>query len=1319
MSEGSEEFALFERVFAQVLGIDENEEFARELTLYAAELIHTLPPGWELIIGEGDLAGIPMYVYADTQETEWSHPYESEYRRRIQTRRNELIYQAEQNAIAQEEENERGNLLGSSSFNADTIETDYYENSEQYLDDEDAGGIDVTRNVAEQRIDTGSNEIEDYEGVFAEVLGVKAGEKYYLQLATLARDLMRILPDGWELLINEADNGVKVPYYFETARALSHWTHPFEEQYKEVIANKREEFANASTSPRSPLHTARSRRSEISVGTSGSMDESERQALIEAMFAGSLGINPLEEFAEELGDYAKELLQTLPGGWEVVVADNGSSADIFPLFVNATGESQLDHPMLAEHTESIIEMRNALTYGVLPGVYGDSAPQEGASAEPSAEFLAQQRAEEQAQQQAIAAAEAEEEARQAQEQQAVREEAERRAAEQAAATAAAAAEEEENRQREEAARAAAAEEEEEEEEVNRQREAAARVAAKELQLAEERGRAAALAAEEEARVAVAASAADDVSVTAVEAEASPSQAGEQQVTHSTAEVEVVAVAAKEASPRPHPADLEKAAEDADNDSVAAGSLGPAMEGTTPAAERAISAAQSVDGDDLAERSVLSEGTALTLGHASVDGHHIQSALEEFEELRPHPETPSMKVIGSVPDLPTEHRATPVQDVPEPALDSVPAEEVAAGDTDAALAETAAAVETAPAAALPEEVPTDSAAQGEQDAAQVACADSIVGEVTDGVAAETATELVAEREAEIESAIACAGDVIMTEIVTQFAKVAAKEALAQAAAEKEAEDRLEEERAAAARVERRAAEKKAAELAAEEARVKAEAEQAALDASATNLFQQELERARQTANQKAADAVEASAASDVVPLQRMPSEAAFSSEPDALSQTLGGAEIAQGMEEEKLDSASVPAPQLGNLAAPAVPPPVTGGFDLASIGNNAVRMNTQYLDALGSGKTKDDKRRTSKRVTTPDAPELAALKLRESSKDAAAGESSGAEGSGKESGNEAGKSGKAKLRPLSKVSPKKAAQKRKQDGVSVQHPPQSPNGTLRGLHKERLWEVKATKDSAELAVASIKWFTLGCYEKFDDAVSSRKTIAKLVISDSQGTILIDPRVDISDFDLVSARHAEERAAAGGDAAGDLPAADDTRELILGRVKRTMEKSCMIRVRKDLSRMQWVVETDELEISKITDRHRKKKGVDIEGKSEDAVKIKAKNALKAMQKAKETEGDFAFQTMRDLPPMDELIEADLLQVLSTAKSFGGFTLTSKLIEHEKKVKEELANKLGNKKKVVEAPQPVKAAKKEVAPLQRAASVSSKNRLILPDIASSKAK
>jgi hypothetical protein len=283
-------------------------------------------------------------------------------------------------------------------------------------------------------------------------------------------------------------------------------------------------------------------------------------------------------------------------------------------------------------------------------------------------------------------------------------------------------------------------------------------------------------------------------------------------------------------------------------------------------------------------------------------------------------------------------------------------------------------------------------QEEEEDGEVACADSIVGEVADGVAAETAMELVAEREAEIESAIASAGEAFTTAVVTQLAKIAAKEALAQAAAEKEAEDKLEEERAAVARAERRAAEKKAAELAAEEARIKAEADQAALDASATNLFQQELELARQTANLKvAADAAgSTSGAQDAGPLQRMSSEAAFSSEPDTLSQTLGGAEIAQGMEEEKLDSDRVPVPQLGNLAAPAVPAPVAGGFDLALIGNNAVRMNTQYLDALGSGKTKDDKRRTSKRVTTPDAPELAALKPRDSSKDAT-GESSGAEG----------------------------------------------------------------------------------------------------------------------------------------------------------------------------------------------------------------------------------------------------------------------------------------------------------------------------------------
>jgi hypothetical protein len=73
-------------------------------------------------------------------------------------------------------------------------------------------------------------------------------------------------------------------------------------------------------------------------------------------------------------------------------------------------------------------------------------------------------------------------------------------------------------------------------------------------------------------------------------------------------------------------------------------------------------------------------------------------------------------------------------------------------------------------------------------------------------------------------------------------------------------------------------------------------------------------------------------------------------------------------------------------------------------------------------------------------------------------------------------------------------------------------------------------------------------------------------------------------------------------------EDTAEMILGRVRRTVNHTSKIRIRRDLSRMQWLLETDESQISKIASRHRKKKGVDIEGKGDDGVIGKAKKALK---------------------------------------------------------------------------------------------------------------
>eukprot|EP00601_Ochromonadales_sp_CCMP2298_P035556 CAMPEP_0173368336 /NCGR_PEP_ID=MMETSP1144-20121109/25430_1 /TAXON_ID=483371 /ORGANISM="non described non described, Strain CCMP2298" /LENGTH=66 /DNA_ID=CAMNT_0014319477 /DNA_START=42 /DNA_END=239 /DNA_ORIENTATION=+ len=52
---------LHERIFAQVLGVDDDEEFAVDLRYAAAEYLQHMPVGWEVVVGEGELAGIPLF----------------------------------------------------------------------------------------------------------------------------------------------------------------------------------------------------------------------------------------------------------------------------------------------------------------------------------------------------------------------------------------------------------------------------------------------------------------------------------------------------------------------------------------------------------------------------------------------------------------------------------------------------------------------------------------------------------------------------------------------------------------------------------------------------------------------------------------------------------------------------------------------------------------------------------------------------------------------------------------------------------------------------------------------------------------------------------------------------------------------------------------------------------------------------------------------------------------------------------------------------------------------------------------------------------
>lgn len=47
------DFQLHEQIFAQILGVEDDEEYYYKLTEYASkELLYTLPYGWEVHIGK-------------------------------------------------------------------------------------------------------------------------------------------------------------------------------------------------------------------------------------------------------------------------------------------------------------------------------------------------------------------------------------------------------------------------------------------------------------------------------------------------------------------------------------------------------------------------------------------------------------------------------------------------------------------------------------------------------------------------------------------------------------------------------------------------------------------------------------------------------------------------------------------------------------------------------------------------------------------------------------------------------------------------------------------------------------------------------------------------------------------------------------------------------------------------------------------------------------------------------------------------------------------------------------------------------------------
>ena len=71
-------------LFAEFLGVDIYRE--RELLSVAENALRSLPPGYELGIGDGDdTLFMPYFVNTSTGETSWHHPRESILRKKIQS----------------------------------------------------------------------------------------------------------------------------------------------------------------------------------------------------------------------------------------------------------------------------------------------------------------------------------------------------------------------------------------------------------------------------------------------------------------------------------------------------------------------------------------------------------------------------------------------------------------------------------------------------------------------------------------------------------------------------------------------------------------------------------------------------------------------------------------------------------------------------------------------------------------------------------------------------------------------------------------------------------------------------------------------------------------------------------------------------------------------------------------------------------------------------------------------------------------------------------------------------------------------------------
>ena len=67
------------------------------------------------------------------------------------------------------------------------------------------------------------------------------GEPFAPELVSMAQIALKNLPDNWEMQITTTEFG-EIPFFCNLETNYTSWTHPFQEEYRYLIAEKRDEL---------------------------------------------------------------------------------------------------------------------------------------------------------------------------------------------------------------------------------------------------------------------------------------------------------------------------------------------------------------------------------------------------------------------------------------------------------------------------------------------------------------------------------------------------------------------------------------------------------------------------------------------------------------------------------------------------------------------------------------------------------------------------------------------------------------------------------------------------------------------------------------------------------------------------------------------------------------------------------------------------------------------------------------------------------------------------------------------------------------------